>query len=99
MIVREIDIDKECDAKLIESSEVVITGLLYTLSLLIAISGVYYVPKFVQQHLSYFEKNPNSNVFLVADKFAGRLNEVYWATVLFCSIADIICTAVHLKFN
>lgn len=88
---------------MIRSTEIVITGLLYTLNFIIAMIGIYYTPRLVQQYSSYFEGDPQSKngqglyfKTLAVDELAGKLDELYLAIVLVCGFVDIGCTVVHL---
>lgn len=61
--------------------------LFSTTNLVIAIMGIYYVPKILRQIMSYSERN-NNNLFMKKE-----LKELFWATVIVSAVVNIACSA------
>lgn len=64
--------------------------LFYSLNWIITIVGIYSVPRFLRQCVSYCKNS--TNVITTKELI---LNEFYWDTVMVCASINILCTVVY----
>ena len=70
----------------ISNMSIIDAVLFFTVNLVIAITGIYYIPKILRQIVSYLKRN--RNLFTVKE-----FKEIFWATVIVSVIVNITCTA------
>ena len=82
----------ESDNDLIQSIDFIIIFLSYSLNLIIAIIGIYSIPRLVQKCIDY--SRDDTNLLTTKD-----VTEFFWATVFVCACINIACSTVQYSLK